>query len=201
MKRWIAVWLMVCILFSSVAAQAEAKELSEKQAVEQTTEQNTVTDTIREKAVSWLLESRNANGSYGDERIPRDTCQAEKLFLDLKAESYPETQTWLAAKAKEWTMENERMDNDLASRLYCATGDEIYLERIEGPNPDGGYGLTGDFESDPLDTALVLEALVRQNLKGGQYEPEITGILNYLQTIKRKMADLLICRMGKRMPG
>ena len=36
MKRWIAVFLMVSILFSAVAAQAEAKELSEEQILVQT---------------------------------------------------------------------------------------------------------------------------------------------------------------------
>ncbi|MBQ6696769.1 MAG: hypothetical protein IJN16_08715 [Lachnospiraceae bacterium] len=186
MKRWIAVFLMVSILFSAVAAQAEAKELSEEQILVQTEEQMTVTDTLCEKAVSWLLESRNANGSYGDDRLPRDTCQVEKLFSDLETESYPETGEWLKTKAQEWTMEEGRMDNDSASRLYCATGDETYLEEIEGPNPDGGYGLTGDYQSDPLDTALVLEALVRQNLKDGRYEQEIAGILTYLQTIQKE---------------
>ena len=128
---------------------------------------------IKGKALGWIEVNRNPNGSYGDDRIPKDTAQVIKLLRDMEAEC---TCTWLEEFAARIS------ENDSAARIYCALGIDEYFNYIDKQNADGGYGLTASYQSDCLDTMLVFEAMVRKYLADGSCVEEIQGILSYLDT-------------------
>ncbi len=163
MKRCIAFIMGTVLCVSAVCSQ---KELY----VQAKTEHISMAQNC-ERAVRWIQDRRNENGSYGMDSIIKDTCQVEKLWRDMDC---GEGNPWLEEKAEEC------QDNDSLARLYCATGNEDYLQAISAPNRDGGYGLTEDFASDVLDTALVLEALVRKNVSDGGREEDLSKVISYL---------------------
>jgi len=165
MKKGTALMLAAIMLFISIFTNANLQ-------VYAATENEQIIG-VKEKALGWIEANRNSNGSYGDDRIPKDTAQVIKLLRDTKVEY---SSTWLeefAAKISE---------NDSAARIYCALGTGEYFNYIDKQNADGGYGLTASYQSDCLDTVLVFEAMVRKYLTDGSCVQEIQGILSYLDT-------------------
>ena len=172
MKR-IVTFLMTTVLLitvvlseASVCVEAKSAQISAKDTIQ----------TTKERALQWLQNNQNANGSYGAERIVKDTCQVESLLRDMGIGG---EQSWLITRREELS-ELATSDNDTLARVYCATGDERYLSAISKPNADGGLGLTAWYESDILDSMLVLEAYLRKNRTDGGYSDEINHILEFL---------------------
>lgn len=126
-------------------------------------------DEAEEDALEWLCATENANGIYGDDSIIKDTCEVLTLLSDTASREavsddekqgsvYEINNSWIETEKSRWAT-----DNDSLARLYCATGESGYIDRIlQSRNRDGGYGITAEYKSDIPDTVLVLEALVRR---------------------------------------
>ena len=164
MKKSIAFIVTIVVFVTSIFADVRLQ-------VYAATENEQIED-IKEKALEWIKSNQNENGSYGDDRIPKDTAQVLKLFRDMGIEY---TGTWL----EEYAIKVN--ENDSASRIYCALGKEEYFGYVGPQNADGGYGLKAGYQSDCLDTTLVFEALVRKNLWDGSCLEEISGVLRYFE--------------------
>ncbi len=175
--------IMAAVLCGTAALPGGAVRAAEAPAAE--TAESGKIDAIRGKAVRYLRTQQNTDGSYGEAAIPRDTCEVETLFRDLginadqdrdsdRGTKTQDLDTWLHDRGPDF-MDN----NDSLARLYCATGDIRYLDSLSPANADGGYGLTGRYQSDPLDTALVLEAMVRHGLSGGEVREQMQGLTAY----------------------
>lgn len=134
----------------------------------------------KQKAAEWILSGMNETGSFGDERLVNDTCAVAALTA-FTGDSLPEqTGTWLKEKMK--AVEG---NHDILARLFMATGQkELLQELLAGQNKDGGFGLTGDYMSDTLDSMLVLESLVRSSAAGGTYDRELAQLFSYFAGIQ-----------------
>ncbi|MCM1112975.1 MAG: hypothetical protein NC399_06940 [Muribaculum sp.] len=163
---------------TAYAVQTAASETAETEKTAKTAKTEKM-EVIRDSAVRFLRTQQNPDGSYGEESIPKDTCEAVSLFRDLDVGTDSDTGlsdavSWLQSHGSGFPD-----DNDSLARLYCATGDPLYFDCIPPANSDGGYGLTERYQSDPLDTALVLEAMVRHGLSGGEVREQMQGFTSY----------------------
>lgn len=154
-----AIVLCVTALFQTGSLQVQAASNEEMLAE------------MEENALQWLISEQNADGSFGDKRTLRDTSVVIELLNDSEEEINDE---WLTKKGA------VLKDNDSASRLYSALSKEEYFDVIGKANADGGYGLTESYQSDVLDTRLVLEALVRKHLTDGTHKEQADKAVQYL---------------------
>ncbi len=114
---------------------------------------NTKKNEIIDKAVTFLINSMNEDGSFGDTQLLNDT--AEAVFV---LEKFAETEN---SKSIEWSNKNFYIDNvDAKARMAVAEQDNSAVKSLlEYQNKDGGFGLTEGYQSDVLDSILVLEAI------------------------------------------
>jgi len=117
------------------------------------------------KALQWLTSVQETDGSWGSwgGSIIRDTTTVADAFMILD----PSSSAYLAGL--EWLVTISPINNDATSRrLYTFSktnydgGPDLNFLMTER-NPDGGWGLDADHESDPLDTSLALQALKAAN--------------------------------------
>ncbi|MBR6069222.1 MAG: hypothetical protein IKP78_01330 [Ruminococcus sp.] len=108
---------------------------------------------IIEKAAAYLGTEKNADGSYGDDRLVNDTTEALIALRAAQKEADPTSEQWLT--------DNVSFGNtDMTARLSAASAKSEYLGRLEcKQNSDGGFGLYPEYASDVLDSLLVLEAV------------------------------------------
>ena len=121
---------------------------------------------IIEKAVAYLGTEKNADSSYGDDRLVNDTTETLIALRAAQKETDPNSETWLT--------DNISFDNtDMVARLSAASAKSEYLSRLEcKQNADGGFGLYPEYASDVLDSVLVLEAVNDTAYTGG----DISGL-------------------------
>ncbi len=111
------------------------------------------------KAIDWLKANQNENGSWGDNDI---------AFIDTSEVSgYLSKYGTLAGSLQQsavWMEGLEILNNDVAARVLPFIGNadrhtSIKNGILAGQNEDGGWGIAQGYESDILDTVLVLNAL------------------------------------------
>ena len=131
-----------------------------------------VRNEIIHKAVEYLSKNVGADGCYR-EGYSYNTTSEVCFVLD----EYSDVDT---AKSVEWLKAQDFDNNtDSLSRYIIASNDDEYLDGIfKGQNRDGGFGLTGEFQSDIPDTLLVLEAANRT--ADHKYAGSLKRISNYL---------------------
>jgi hypothetical protein len=135
------------------------------------------------KALQWLTSVQEADGSWGSwgGSVIRDTTAVADAFHILN----PSSPAYLTAL--EWLVTRSPINNDAASRRlytfsktnYDASPDLNFL--MTGRNSDGGWGLDADHESDPLDTALALQALKAANYSDQNVINTALGFLLFTQ--------------------
>lgn len=132
----------------------------------------------KQEAFQWLLQQQEEDGHVGESPLVNDTCMVLEL---LQEEGMEVASDWLEARL---TAE-ENQNADILSRSYCALRQEELLQGLLSmQNPDGGYGLTSDYESEVLDSMLALEALAY-----GADHPEdlaCSRLLTYLRGIQQE---------------
>lgn len=111
-------------------------------------------------ALDWLRSAQTPGGYWQDKSATalRDSLLAHGVLVDLDP-LYTDAgrnafQTWLNTVTAK--------DNDGRSRLVMAGvagATNVADELVNAQRADGGWGLSADHESSPLDTALVLQAL------------------------------------------
>ncbi len=174
-----AAWLCIfCILVSvCTAPQPVCAEENTGTAEEQNEESM---GERRQKAAEWLLSGMQETGSFGDAGLINDTCTVA-AFLGNTGRDVPDmTQEWLAEKTA-----GMQGNNDILARTYMAAGEEeLLLELLAGQNPDGGFGLDGNYKSDALDSILALECLAQDMVQGAGHDKETGLLLAYLSGIQ-----------------
>ena len=111
-------------------------------------------------ALAWLRAQQNAEGYWQDKASTniRDTAIAFSTLDELDRALFTN-----GAAAVEWLSDQSQSDTDSLVRKLRLSGTGLDLQAVgqisERINGDGGWGLQEGFESDPLDTAMVVEAL------------------------------------------
>ena len=108
-----------------------------------------------EAGIAWLRDRQLADGRWQDYpgTALRDTAEVLKALVSysLAAEA--------VASGREWLRQAAAENGDFLARQIAAangSGSDILLATV---NPDGGWGGGTGFVSNPLDTALALQAL------------------------------------------
>ncbi len=112
-------------------------------------------DAALTRAVTQLETAQQTDGHVGGRLAVRDTATAAEAVRGARPSS------GFITAAVDYLGDADISDVDSASRLAIATraatdADDLLDEQ----RPDGGFGLSKEYESDPLDTALALRALV-----------------------------------------
>ncbi|MCM1157460.1 MAG: NEW3 domain-containing protein [Bacteroidales bacterium] len=105
----------------------------------------------RQRAAVWLKAQADENGSWSRDGLMNTTCDALAV-LSLAGETVqsPAYDTWLSGRDA-WNVDEQchavwgRPDAEAMGRIW------------QQQNADGGFGLTGGYESDLYDTLLVLK--------------------------------------------
>ncbi len=127
---------------------------------------------IVDRAYAYLDSKIASDKSIGDSSTINDTAYALKAYRKAEKGGHNDSLKWLA--------DNVSFSNtDMTSRLASASGDQEYLGKLEvKQNPDGGFGLYPDYESDVFDTVLVLEAINETGYSGTDVSAE--DVCSYL---------------------
>ena len=148
------------MLDNMVTASTEPYDINEK-----------ITTTLN-KALDWISDSQNENGSWGDQKIINDTCYG---IYSLK------TNNREFKSGIKYVNNFDVIDNtDTLSHCLIATGDkDLYSENLVSYiNDDGGVGLNKTFSSEIYDTVLAFEAL--ESLHSEEYNSVLTDMINYI---------------------
>lgn len=132
----------------------------------------------KQKALQWLEGQQSEEGKAGTSSLVNDTCMVLEEFREegMEAES-----GWL----EEQLALEENQNADILARSYCAQRQEGLLEHLRVmQNSDGGYGLTPAYESEALDSMLVLEAYACGE-KGAE-ETGCSSLITYLRSIQQE---------------
>ncbi|HEX9059020.1 MAG TPA: prenyltransferase/squalene oxidase repeat-containing protein, partial [Clostridia bacterium] len=114
-----------------------------------------------DSALNWLSTNQSPDGSWGDGSNLRDTSEIAGY---LKENSYHADSV---SKAGIWLCSQDAINNDFAAHELQFINDkkthnEMLNNLLSTQNDDGGWGLAQYFESDVLDTVIVLEALLSE---------------------------------------
>lgn len=113
--------------------------------------------------VQWLIKAQNPSGNWGDyteKDIPDTTEIAE--FLNETGQA-----PLSVNRAVYWLQNLNPSNNDFSARtmpfITQQTHDEVLSALTACQNPDGGWGLAEGYESDILDTVIVLNSLIKED--------------------------------------
>lgn len=113
--------------------------------------------------VSWLRSEQSSDGHWGAVLPRRDTAEAAMVLraLDSSA-SLDQAISWLEATG---TPNNDFLARKIGAfpQALDATDTQVLLS---SQGQTGGFGLSLGYGSDPFDTALALEALIRSEIAG-----------------------------------
>lgn len=137
-------------------------------------------------AVAWLAANQNASGSWGTPTFSalRPTTEVRDTTAVLDALSRVGSAPATLATGVSWLQAEELLNRDVSARAATALhGAGVNVDAqfdallaaqvppIPDPNwpdfPGGGWGIGSSYESDSLDTAIVLRALDKGGLQGG----------------------------------
>lgn len=131
-----------------------------------------------DNAIEWLVANQESEGFWGEDPVTAvvDTAEIAGYFKakSIQAESLEKAQKWLQ------TLDTNNLDFTARVLPFIREENqkkELFETIISSQKYDGGWGITNDFESDVLDTVLVLNSLLEES------EPDIELIkkgLNYL---------------------
>ena len=112
------------------------------------------------KAVNWLNANQNEDGSWGKSDISFiDTSEVSDYIAknNIPGDSLQRSSAWMEGL--------EVKNNDIAARIYPFIKNvdkhtSIKNDLLKSQNIDGGWGIAEGYESDVLDTVLILNALL-----------------------------------------
>ncbi len=119
------------------------------------------------KALDWLRQCQNEDGSWGtDETAFLDTGEVSGYLSRYAV--MPDN----LEKSAEWMEALEILNNDVAARVlpFIKSQDKYASLKsiiVESQNEDGGWGIAKGYESDILDTVVVLNSLADNNTDTG----------------------------------
>lgn len=178
--RYTAIIVSLSLLFTMQPIAAAAAEPVQKlslptvsdQAYAVTADPSDQLDKAKEKAMMWLQEQLEKEPKTD---LPNDTLDILQL---LRNEGEHRDNNTVCG----WDKFQQGKNTDQDARYAAALCDEDVMEEImERQNPDGGFGLTGSYQSDPLDSMLVLQGLQQC----GMWQEEKT-LLSYFELIQHE---------------
>ena len=106
-------------------------------------------------ATEYLLGQMDDDGSFNEGYVYNTTAEVIFVLCEFTNEDVTKSALWLREK-------NYNNNVDSLSRYIIASNDSKTLDDVFiAQNKDGGFGLTDEFQSDVLDSLLVLEAANR----------------------------------------
>ena len=106
-------------------------------------------------ATEYLLGQMDDDGSFNEGYVYNTTAEVSFVLCEFTNEDVTKSALWLREK-------NYNNNVDSLSRYIIASNDSKTLDDVFiAQNKDGGFGLTDEFQSDVLDSLLVLEAANR----------------------------------------
>jgi hypothetical protein len=178
--RKTAYYLAFTMLVESVIINLDTKVFSkESMSLESIKE-------CKERAIDWLKNSQNNDGSFGDKLNIYYTAQL------LESLEYQEDIDDEKTAAFLWLKDREAMSNDDLFRKNLAiiksdenTDDNVNeIETDTLQNRDGGFGLSEGYNSDVLDTVLAINCMIESD---NNYTESIGKAINYLK--RNQMED------------
>lgn len=131
-----------------------------------------------EKAIEWLVANQDTDGFWGKDlvEVAMDTAEIAGYFKEKSI------QTESLKNAIKWLQTLDLNNLDFIARVLPFIEDEnrkkdLLETVVSSQNTDGGWGIAVGFESDVLDTVLILNSLLEES------EPDINVInmgLNYI---------------------
>lgn len=147
-KSWLFLLILTITAVFGTAAAVYAEE--------------TVPDSGLIKALAWLQQNQNSDGSWGIE---------ETAFVDTsEVYAYMQENNSAAVNllpAAIWAENLTILNNDMAARvlpliLNADKHDTVKNALLASQNPDGGWGIAPGYESDILDTIIVMNSLTAE---------------------------------------
>lgn len=115
------------------------------------------------KGTQWLIQVQNPDGNWGDntKKDILDTAEIAKYLVESG-------QAPLSVdRAVYWLQSQDPSNNDFSARVMPFMTAQAYDETLSAliacQNPDGGWGLAEGYDSDILDTVIVLNALMKED--------------------------------------
>jgi len=113
------------------------------------------------EGVAWLLQNQQPDGSWQDSSLTagRDTAAVLEALAD-----FPEA-VEASARGMGWLAAGETANLDYLARKIKLLGSsgsdapDLTADMLARQNPDGGWGNNRNYESNPADTALALQAI------------------------------------------
>jgi subtilase family serine protease/flagellar hook assembly protein FlgD len=111
-------------------------------------------------ATQWLRGRQQAQGDWSDSQLTRvrDTVVATRALGEVGNPDPSSTE-----RAVTWLGTQVTSNNDYAARRISALAaratEADWVQLVAAQNPDGGWGAAAGYQSSPLDTALVVQAL------------------------------------------
>ena len=139
------------------------QELAQNPGVEPPTYQPRTTPPSISEGVAWLTDDQDEDGSWSDSDATRDRDTAEAMLALVNFVGAADS----VEAGRQWFSGYEFEGTDYLARAIMAreaAGDDatpLLQDLLALQNDDGGWGSGDGFLSNPLDTALALEALFR----------------------------------------
>jgi len=154
MRKTVVFCLVICLVVTIFTPPVFAEDISE----------NISLKTRIDRAVEWLVANQNPKGFWGKGEFAAivDTAEIAGYLKEksTKAESLEKAQSWL---------ESQKTNNiDYMARVLPFIREEDKKQEllkaiISSQKADGGWGVADNFESDVLDTVLVINSLLEEN--------------------------------------
>lgn len=115
------------------------------------------------KGTQWLIQAQNPDGNWGNntKKDILDTAEIAKYLVESGQAPLS------VGRAVYWLQSQDPSNNDFSARIMPFMTTQVYDETltalIDCQNPDGGWGLAEGYDSDVLDTVIVLNALMKED--------------------------------------
>lgn len=178
--RYIAIIVCLSLLFTVHPMGAMAADPTLKLAFTNTSGQLSVATTdpaamvssAKDKALAWLQEQL---GKEPETDLPNDILDILQLLRNEGEEQDIST-------VRGWEKIQQWKNTDQDARYAAALCDEETMEEVmERQNSDGGFGLTDGYQSDPLDSMLVLQGLQQCDM-----EQETKELVSYFESVQNE---------------
>ena len=123
-------------------------------------EDNSVQNQAIDNGTKWIIDNQNENGSWGSSQL--EFIATTEIIKSLKANDALQGNI---LAGQDYLDKIDCKNYDIGARVLSSIDDEDKSKQIieyilAGQNIDGGWGVNRGYQSDVLDSVLVVEALI-----------------------------------------